>query len=122
MSEEGLKIAAREESTVETLDISRFNDAEEPLLKPNLKRLVILPIEYQDIWEMYKNAESSFWTFEEGDVKNDKKDFDGLTKNEQDFLTYILAFFAASDGIVNENLAMRFYGEVQVAEARLVFF
>jgi len=90
----------------------------EPLLLPDKSRFVVFPIKHHDIWEMYKKAEASFWTAEEIDLQDDHKHWVKLTANEKHFVTHILAFFAASDGIVNENLAMNFSVEIQSAEAR----
>ena len=94
---------------------------EELLLKENKDRFVILPINYPAIWEMYKRHEASFWTAEEIDLSSDQKDWDNLTDGERHFISHILAFFAASDGIVNENLAVNFMSEVQVPEARCFY-
>lgn len=94
------------------------DDVDEPLLQENPDRFVIFPIEHPDIWEMYKKAEASFWTTEELDLSNDLTDWNSLTDNERYFISHVLAFFAASDGIVNENLGMRFLHEVQCTEAR----
>ena len=94
---------------------------DEPILKENKDRFVLLPIKYPDIWEMYKKHEASFWTAEEIDLYQDLKDWDSLTKNEKHFITHVLAFFAASDGIVNENLATNFMEEVQIPEARCFY-
>jgi len=93
----------------------------EPLLKENPRRFVILPIQYNAIWQMYKKAEASFWTAEEVDLSKDMKDWEGLKKDERYFISHVLAFFAASDGIVNENLVERFMQEVQVPEARCFY-
>jgi len=82
---------------------------------------VIFPIHHEDIWEMYKKAEASFWTAEEIDLVQDTKDWVSLTNNERHFVSHILAFFAASDGIVNENLASNFATEVTVPEARCFY-
>lgn len=95
--------------------------ASEPLLKENPRRFVLFPIEYQDIWKMYKKAEASFWTVEEVDLSKDQKDWDSLKPQEQHFIKHVLAFFAASDGIVNENLVEKFSQEVQAAEARCFY-
>ena len=76
----------------------------EPLLKDNPRRFVIFPIEYHDIWQMYKKAEASFWTAEEVDLSKDLEHWEKLNKDERHFISHVLAFFAASDGIVNENL------------------
>ncbi|MDA9554774.1 ribonucleoside-diphosphate reductase small subunit [Pelobium sp.] len=94
---------------------------EELLLKENKDRFVILPINYPKIWEMYKRSEASFWTAEEIDLSADQKDWDNLNDGERHFISHILAFFAASDGIVNENLAVNFMSEVQLPEARCFY-
>lgn len=93
----------------------------EPLLEENKSRFILFPIKYQDIWEMYKKAVASFWTVEEIDLSKDQSDWDKLKPDEQYFIKHVLAFFAASDGIVNENLLERFSTEVQVAEARCFY-
>merc|ERR1719230_1924134 len=90
----------------------------EPLLMENPQRFVMFPIQYPQVWEMYKKHEASFWTAEEVDLSQDTKDWDTLTDNERHFITHVLAFFAASDGIVLENLASSFSTEVQIPEAR----
>ncbi|MFD2161132.1 ribonucleoside-diphosphate reductase small subunit [Paradesertivirga mongoliensis] len=94
---------------------------DEVLLKENKDRFVILPINYPAIWEMYKKHEASFWTAEEIDLSGDLKDWQSLNSGEKHFVSHILAFFAASDGIVNENLAVNFMNEVQVPEARCFY-
>lgn len=96
-------------------------DQMEPLLRPNPQRFVLFPIQYHDIWQMYKKAEASFWTAEEVDLSKDLKDWDNLQDGERHFISHVLAFFAASDGIVNENLVERFAQEVQVPEARCFY-
>jgi ribonucleoside-diphosphate reductase subunit M2 len=96
-------------------------EKEEPLLKENPRRFVILPIQYDSIWKMYKKAEASFWTAEEVDLSKDMKDWEKLKEGEKHFVSHVLAFFAASDGIVNENLVERFMQEVQVPEARCFY-
>ena len=88
------------------------------LLKPNDQRFVTFPIEYPALWEMYKKHLAVFWTVEEIDLVPDKVDWEKLNDSERHFVTHVLAFFAASDGIVNENLAVRFYNEIQIPEAR----
>ena len=93
----------------------------ELLLKENKDRFVILPIKYPAIWEMYKKAEASFWTAEEIDLSDDLKHWENLNPGEKHFISHILAFFAASDGIVNENLAINFMSEVQLPEARCFY-
>ena len=93
----------------------------EPLLSETKSRYVIFPIEYNDIWSMYKKHVSTYWTVEEIDFSKDHKDWDNLTNDEQHFIKNILAFFAASDGIVNENLVLNFMSEIKVPEA-LAFY
>ena len=99
--------------------MSKINS--EPLLTPNDKRFVMFPIEHDDIWKMYKKQIDCFWRAEEIDLTKDLTDWNRLEKDEQYFISMILAFFAASDGIVLENLAMRFMGDVQVSEARAFY-
>mmetsp|Transcript_79878 Transcript_79878/g.138418 ORF Transcript_79878/g.138418 Transcript_79878/m.138418 type:complete len:345 (-) Transcript_79878:125-1159(-) len=96
-------------------------EAKDPLLLENPRRWVMFPIEHADIWEMYKKHEASFWTAEEIDLSQDNKDWDRLSESEQHFVKHVLAFFAASDGIVLENLASSFSTEVQVPEARAFY-
>ncbi|KAI5481841.1 ribonucleoside-diphosphate reductase subunit M2 [Pseudohyphozyma bogoriensis] len=97
-------------------------DKDEPLLKETQNRFVLFPIKWHEIWQFYKKAEASFWTAEEMDLSKDMHDWDNkLNDNERYFISHVLAFFAASDGIVNENLVERFSGEVQAAEARCFY-
>lgn len=93
----------------------------EPLLKENKNRFVLFPIQHNDIWQMYKKAEASFWTAEEIDLSQDRKDWEELSDNERHFISHVLAFFAASDGIVNENLGVNFFNEVQLPEAKCFY-
>ena len=93
----------------------------EILLTPNENRYVMFPIEYNDIWEMYKKQVDSFWRAEEIDLSKDYNHWVNLTEEERHFISTILAFFAASDGIVSENLALRFMNDIQVAEARAFY-
>ena len=93
----------------------------EPILKENNNRFVLFPIEHDDIWSYYKKAEASFWTAEEIDLGQDLKDWATLTRDEKHFIKHVLAFFAASDGIVNENLAENFVSEVQYTEAKFFY-
>ena len=94
----------------------------EPILSESSKsRFVIFPIQHKKIWDMYKRAQASFWTAEEVDLSKDKDHWANLTENEQHFIKHILAFFAGSDGIVNENLAARFLNEVQYPEAKAFY-
>jgi ribonucleoside-diphosphate reductase beta chain len=99
----------------------RLKEQEEVLLKENESRYVLFPIEHDDIWQMYKKHEASFWTAEEIDLSQDYKDWEKLEEGEQHFLKMVIAFFAASDGIVLENLANRFLKEVQLPEARCFY-
>lgn len=93
----------------------------EVLLRENKDRFVILPINYPRIWEMYKKHEASFWTAEEIDLSGDLQHWANLNDGERHFISHVLAFFAASDGIVNENLAVNFMSEVQLPEARCFY-
>jgi ribonucleoside-diphosphate reductase beta chain len=93
----------------------------EPILRENKDRFVLYPIKHQDIWEFYKKAEASFWTAEEIDLSADLKDWERLSEGEKHFISHVLAFFAASDGIVNENLAENFIRDVQYTEAKFFY-
>jgi ribonucleoside-diphosphate reductase beta chain len=94
----------------------------EPLLTPNPRRFVLFPVQYKEIWNMYKQAIASFWTAGEIDLGSDPYDWNNrLNKEERHFISHVLAFFAASDGIVNENLATNFMGDVQIPEARCFY-
>lgn len=106
---------------IQPREVENKGRAIEPLLDPEEERFVLFPIKYQDIWRMYKQAESSFWTVEEVDLLADLHDWNRLTPNEKHFVSHILAFFAASDGIVNLNLVERFSNEVKVLEARMFY-
>ena len=97
------------------------NSVSEPILLENKDRFVLFPIQHHDIWKFYKQAEASFWTAEEIDLSHDLKDWGNLTDGERHFVTHVLAFFAASDGIVNENLAEHFVAEVQYTEAKFFY-
>ncbi|SFW50798.1 ribonucleoside-diphosphate reductase small subunit [Chitinophaga sancti] len=98
-----------------------MNYENELLLRENKDRFVLLPINYPAVWEKYKKHEASFWTAEEIDLSGDLKDWANLNDGERHFITHVLAFFAASDGIVNENLAVNFMSEVQLPEARCFY-
>jgi ribonucleotide reductase beta subunit family protein with ferritin-like domain len=93
----------------------------EPILRENPLRFVLFPIQYDDVWIMYKKALACFWTIDEVDLAADIGDWERLTNNERHFISHVLAFFAASDGIVNENLAGQFATEVQIPEARCFY-
>lgn len=100
---------------------SSYRHVQEPLLTENPDRYVMFPIQDADIWKMYKKQMDCFWRAEEIDFSKDEADWNRLTPNEQHFIKMVLAFFAASDGIVLENLGMRFMGEVQLPEARAFY-
>jgi len=103
-------------------DCSKTNEQQvEPILQDNPGRFVLFPIKYHDIWEMYKKQMASFWTAEEIDLYQDLTDWEKLSNNEKHFIKHILAFFAASDGIVLENLAQKFCTEIQIPEARCFY-
>jgi ribonucleoside-diphosphate reductase subunit M2 len=94
----------------------------ETILSEEEKRYVIFPIKYDEVWKMYKKAEANFWTAEEIDLSKDLNDFnDKMNEDEKYFVENVLAFFAASDGIVNENLGERFYNEVKIQEAKFFY-
>lgn len=104
-----------------TLD-NRTEESDEVLLRENPGRFVLFPVKYADIWQFYKKAEASFWTAEEVDLSKDLTDWESrLNADERFFISRVLAFFAASDGIVNENLVVRFSKEVQLPEARCFY-
>ncbi|XP_011209903.2 ribonucleoside-diphosphate reductase subunit M2 isoform X1 [Bactrocera dorsalis] len=126
IGDEDLASKQQDSTSVEKVTLANkpaapFDPSIEPLLKGNPRRFVIMPIEYPDIWQMYKKAEASFWTVEEVDLSKDMDDWARLTDNERHFISHVLAFFAASDGIVNENVVERFCQEVQVTEARCFY-
>lgn len=96
-------------------------EALEPILQEDPLRFVLFPIQHHDIWKMYKQHEASFWTAEEIDLSQDQRDWENLNDGERHFISHVLAFFAASDGIVNENLAVGFLSQVQYAEAKCFY-
>lgn len=103
-------------------DLDTKITVEEPILKENPNRFVLFPIQHSDIWEMYKKQEASIWTAEELDLSPDLVDWESkLNDDERFFIKHVLAFFAASDGIVNENLAENFLSEVQYTEAKFFY-
>ena len=93
----------------------------EPLLKADDSRYVMFPIKDNDIWKMYKKSVDSFWVPQEVDLSKDLNDWASLNNDEKHFISMVLAFFAASDGLVLENLASRFMNDVQLAEARAFY-
>ncbi|POS87975.1 ribonucleotide reductase small subunit [Erysiphe pulchra] len=117
------KLCVKEEkSSTNVVSTLKPEEADEPLLQENPNRFVIFPIKYHEIWQMYKKAEASFWTAEEIDLSKDLHDWNNrLNDDERYFISHVLAFFAASDGIVNENLVERFSSEVQIPEARFFY-
>lgn len=111
-------------STIDNTNMNNTNNGNtnvEELLAPVQNRFVLFPIRYNAIWQMYKKAESAFWTAEEVDLSKDMNDWERLNDNERHFIEYVLAFFAGSDGIVNENLAARFMNDIQIPEARAFY-
>jgi len=111
------------DTSTHTTETVRTNElVTEPILQENKDRFVLFPIKHAEIWQMYKQAEASFWTAEEIDLSADLVDWaNKLTTDEKFFIKHVLAFFAASDGIVNENLAVNFMNEVQYPEARCFY-
>ena len=95
--------------------------SQELLLAPDDNRFVMFPIKFDDIWKMYKKQMDSFWRAEEIDLSKDRNDWDKLESGEKRFIKYVLAFFAASDGIVMENLAQRFMNDIEIPEARAFY-
>ncbi|RFU75460.1 ribonucleoside-diphosphate reductase small chain [Trichoderma arundinaceum] len=119
---EAAKKVEKEETKASVAATIKAEEADEPILQENPQRFVLFPIKYHEIWQMYKKAEASFWTAEEIDLSKDLHDWNNrLNDDEKYFISHILAFFAASDGIVNENLVERFSGEVQIPEARCFY-
>jgi ribonucleotide reductase beta subunit family protein with ferritin-like domain len=101
--------------------VKKDNDSNEFLLKKNSKRFVLFPILHNDMYQLYKKAESAFWTANEIDLSKDINDWEKLTNDEQNFIKNIIGFFAGSDGIIMENLATRFMNEIQIPEARAFY-
>jgi len=117
-----LTIFVKVEISLKNLKNTSIMSFIEPILKENKDRFVIFPIKHQDIWECYKKQEACFWTAEEIDLHQDMTDWNTkLNDDEKYFIKHILAFFAASDGIVNENLAENFVSEVQYPEAKFFY-
>lgn len=105
----------------EDIEMQKNEDFQELILQDNPGRFVLFPLKYHDIWEMYKKQVASFWTAEEIDLSHDLSHWEKLNENEKHFIKHILAFFAASDGIVIENLAQKFCSEIQIPEARCFY-
>jgi len=110
-------VSTRSDISAEFVESERAD----PMLAENPGRWVMFPIQYPEIWEMYKKHEASFWTAEEIDLSQDNKDWENLSHEEQHFITHVLAFFAASDGIVLENLTSNFINDVKLPEARCFY-
>eukprot|EP00340_Litonotus_pictus_P012242 CAMPEP_0170534414 /NCGR_PEP_ID=MMETSP0209-20121228/91241_1 /TAXON_ID=665100 ORGANISM="Litonotus pictus, Strain P1" /NCGR_SAMPLE_ID=MMETSP0209 /ASSEMBLY_ACC=CAM_ASM_000301 /LENGTH=188 /DNA_ID=CAMNT_0010833791 /DNA_START=29 /DNA_END=591 /DNA_ORIENTATION=- len=106
---------------MEIENMKNTNVEVEPILVENPHRFVLFPIKYHDFWDMYKKHMASFWTAEEIDLSQDIRDWEKLNTNEKHFIKHVLAFFAASDGIVLENLAGKFCTEIQIPEARCFY-
>lgn len=106
---------------MQTSTVFTAPEVSEPLLESNEQRFVLFPIRYHSIYEMYKKALASFWTADEIDLYQDLRDWEKLNEKEKHFIKYVLAFFAASDGIVLENLAEQFCSEIQIPEARCFY-
>lgn len=100
---------------------NKENDLDEVILKKNNNRFVLFPIEYDDMYQLYKKAEGSFWTANEIDLSKDLNDWEKLTSDEKNFIKNVIGFFAGSDGIIMENLATRFLNEIQIPEARAFY-
>ena len=117
-----MKQKLNEKSLNELTGVSKDSAFLEPILTENPNRFVLFPIQHHDIWEEYKKSQASFWTAEEIDLAQDLVDWESkLNDNERYFIKHVLAFFAASDGIVNENLAENFLSEVQYTEAKFFY-
>ena len=93
----------------------------EVLQNPENNRLAVFPLKFSKIWKAYKKQQAAFWTAEEVDLSKDASDFEKLNDNEKHFIKMVLGFFAASDGIVNENLANNFCNEIEIPEVKLFF-
>ena len=109
------------EGTISGTKLSTEEILNEPILQENPNRFVLFPIQHDDIWKMYKKAEASFWTAEEIDLSADASDWNQLSSTERHFILHVLAFFAASDSIVNENLISNFATEITSPEARCFY-
>ncbi len=116
-----MQITSVQSKTDNTLSYKHPSDLTETILQDNPGRFVLFPLKYHDIWEMYKKQMASFWTADEIDLYQDITDWEKLNDNEKHFIKHILAFFAASDGIVLENLAQKFCTEIQIPEARCFY-
>ena len=107
--------------SIKNNNLNNSDDNDEILLRQNSNRFVLFPIEYPKVYEIYKRAESSFWTANEIDLSKDMNDWEKLTEDERYFIKNVIGFFAGSDGIVMENLAVRFMREVQIPEVRAFY-
>ena len=104
-----------------TFTVTKDTYLDDPLLKESEDRYVMFPIQDEDVWKMYKKQVDCFWRAEEVDLSKDLTDWAKLTDDEKYFISMVLAFFAASDGIVLENLAVRFMSDIQLSEARAFY-
>jgi len=116
-----MQISSTEAYQANTSSNKHPSDLNEPILQENPGRFVLFPLKYHDIWEMYKKQMASFWSADEIDLYQDITDWEKLNENERHFIKHVLAFFAASDGIVLENLAQKFCTEIQIPEARCFY-
>jgi len=107
--------------TAHTMTTNDFSEPKNPVLDTNPDRFVLFPLKWPILWDYYKKAESAFWTLEELDFADDRRQYASLNDGQKQFIETVLAFFAASDGIVNENLAANFMSEVQIPEARCFY-
>lgn len=107
--------------TLRYVQKERSGDADEPLLKEDNRRFTVFPIVHDDLWNMYKRQQAMFWKAEEIDFSKDRDDYKTLNDNEKTFVKYVLAFFAASDGIVNFNLSSRFLNDITCMEAQICY-
>jgi ribonucleoside-diphosphate reductase beta chain len=122
MNEQEIKIALNKDSELSQILPNNKIHVEEPILKESKDRFVLFPIAHSDIWDMYKAQQASIWTAEEIDLSADVLDWENkLNNDERHFIKHVLAFFAASDGIVNENLAENFLSDVQYTEAKFFY-
>ena len=122
MNEQEIKVALNKESELSEILPKNKIEVEEPILKESKDRFVLFPIAHNDIWDMYKRQQASIWTAEEIDLSADIIDWENkLNNDERHFIKHVLAFFAASDGIVNENLAENFLSDVQYTEAKFFY-
>ncbi|KAK2646896.1 hypothetical protein Ddye_022091 [Dipteronia dyeriana] len=119
--ERGVMGSLKSKTEQERSKLEEEEEEEEPILMEQNERFCMFPIRYKQVWEMYKKAQASFWTAEEVDLSQDVQQWERLSDSERHFISHVLAFFAASDGIVLENLAARFINDIQIPEARAFY-